>query len=250
MTIELNRRVGALERLVNRLLGQSGTASDHGALAGLADDDHAQYILVTGTRAFTGPAFFTNGTAAAPSIAQASDTDVGLFFGTERLSFSAIGDEKIRFTHSGGGGRLSLKSGGSITWSDSTSTLTTVNSKITDENGGLRVSSNIALTGGVNLENGHLFWSRGSIAGTLIAVVSNAAGDVTIGISGTFVVSDGAGNSAGGVITLTAPGANFNLYDDGGTNTCQLQINANGSVGVIRTAGSRTYAVALNLVWL
>lgn len=34
-------------------LGSSGTL-DHGFLAGLADDDHTQYILVTGTRAFTG----------------------------------------------------------------------------------------------------------------------------------------------------------------------------------------------------
>lgn len=30
--------------------------SDHGGLAGLADDDHTQYILVDGTRAFTGDA--------------------------------------------------------------------------------------------------------------------------------------------------------------------------------------------------
>jgi hypothetical protein len=31
-----------------------GTVVDHGSLTGLADDDHAQYSLVTGTRAFTG----------------------------------------------------------------------------------------------------------------------------------------------------------------------------------------------------
>jgi len=31
-----------------------GAVSDHGELAGLADDDHTQYILVNGTRAFTG----------------------------------------------------------------------------------------------------------------------------------------------------------------------------------------------------
>lgn len=32
----------------------AGAVSDHGALTGLADDDHTQYILVNGTRAFSG----------------------------------------------------------------------------------------------------------------------------------------------------------------------------------------------------
>lgn len=32
----------------------AGAVADHGALTGLADDDHTQYILVTGARAFTG----------------------------------------------------------------------------------------------------------------------------------------------------------------------------------------------------
>jgi hypothetical protein len=34
--------------------GGSGGTSDHGALGGLADDDHTQYVLADGTRAFTG----------------------------------------------------------------------------------------------------------------------------------------------------------------------------------------------------
>jgi hypothetical protein len=32
---------------------QGGGVTDHGALTGLADDDHAQYILVGGSRGFT-----------------------------------------------------------------------------------------------------------------------------------------------------------------------------------------------------
>ncbi len=82
------------------------------------------------------------------------------------------------------------------------------------------------------------------------AVLTNAAGDVTVALSGTFLISDGAGNSAGGVITKTAPGGTFNLYDDGGTNTCQLQVAADGSVTLVRTAGSRTYACSLTLNWI
>lgn len=88
------------------------------------------------------------------------------------------------------------------------------------------------------------------IVGSAQSVIADAAGDVTLVLSGTFTVSDGAGNVAGGVITATAPSGTFNLYDDGGTNTCQLQISAGGAVTVIRTAGSRTYAVNLNLNWM
>jgi hypothetical protein len=33
----------------------TGGATDHGALTGLADDDHSQYLLVSGSRAMTGP---------------------------------------------------------------------------------------------------------------------------------------------------------------------------------------------------
>jgi len=38
--------------------GGGGGVSDHGALTGLADDDHTQYILANGTRAFTGSQSF------------------------------------------------------------------------------------------------------------------------------------------------------------------------------------------------
>lgn len=35
--------------------GASATSQDHGTLSGLADDDHAQYLLTDGTRVLTGP---------------------------------------------------------------------------------------------------------------------------------------------------------------------------------------------------
>ncbi len=38
----------------DRTLGINVSLIDHGSLAGLTDDDHTQYILVTGSRAFTG----------------------------------------------------------------------------------------------------------------------------------------------------------------------------------------------------
>ena len=89
-----------------------------------------------------------------------------------------------------------------------------------------------------------------NVNGTPQTVFPDGAKDVTLVLSGTFVVSDGAGNVAGGVVTAIAPSGTFNLYDDGGTNTCQLQVAADGSITVVRTAGTRTYAVNLDLIWI
>jgi hypothetical protein len=36
------------------------TATNHGALIGLTDDDHTQYVLASGTRAFTGKIYLTS----------------------------------------------------------------------------------------------------------------------------------------------------------------------------------------------
>ncbi len=98
--------------------------------------------------------------------------------------------------------------------------------------------------------NAGLVYRNTGIVGSAQTVIANGTGDVTLVLSGTFAISDGAGNVAGGVITATAPSGSFNLYDDGGTNTCVLAVAADGSVTVIRTAGSRTYAVGLSLIWL
>ena len=38
----------------SQIIGTSATATSHGTLSGLADDDHAQYLLVDGTRAMSG----------------------------------------------------------------------------------------------------------------------------------------------------------------------------------------------------
>jgi len=97
---------------------------------------------------------------------------------------------------------------------------------------------------------GFLHRYASGVNGSATTIIADATGDVTLCLSGTFTISDGAGNTAGGVITKTVPGGTFNLYDDGGTNTCQLQISAGGAVTVIRTAGSRTYAVNLQLNWM
>lgn len=55
-----------------------GSATDHGALVGLADDDHPQYLLVDGTRAMTGSLEIPDGDEAEPAIRFSNDLDTGL----------------------------------------------------------------------------------------------------------------------------------------------------------------------------
>ncbi len=40
--------------VVGAFTSPSGGVTDHGALTGLADDDHPQYVLANGSRAMTG----------------------------------------------------------------------------------------------------------------------------------------------------------------------------------------------------
>ncbi len=47
------------ERLDDNEIALAGLTSDHGALGGLADDDHAQYLLADGTRAVGGDMLMT-----------------------------------------------------------------------------------------------------------------------------------------------------------------------------------------------
>ena len=61
----------------------SNTVTDHGALGGLADDDHTQYILVDGTRAFSGDIDLgTNYITNTGGIDQTAVIDIGDFTGT------------------------------------------------------------------------------------------------------------------------------------------------------------------------
>lgn len=47
--------------LLSQLTPASGSPTDHGQLSGLADDDHLQYAILSGTRAFTGEQEFAAG---------------------------------------------------------------------------------------------------------------------------------------------------------------------------------------------
>jgi hypothetical protein len=169
------------------------------------------------------------------------------------IAVSFAGSKKLDFYSNGFliSTRVQLQAGGAPNLENATASpiQATVNPHRSDANTGLgwattshmvAVSNSLPAAGWVRLSG---------VVGTAVTIIADGVGDVTLVLSGTFTVSDGAGNVAGGVITATAPSGTFNLYDDGGTNTLKLQIAANGAVTVQRTAGSRTYSVTLNLTW-
>lgn len=53
--------------------------TDHGGLAGLADDDHLQYLPIDGTRDMTGPLIAANGAALLPGVAFAGEEGTGMY---------------------------------------------------------------------------------------------------------------------------------------------------------------------------
>lgn len=67
-------------------------AIDHGSIAGLGDDDHTQYVLADGSRAFTGPILAADGTAGATGVGFAGDAGEGLYrIGANRWGLASSG---------------------------------------------------------------------------------------------------------------------------------------------------------------
>jgi hypothetical protein len=170
--------------------------------------------------------------------------------GTEAPTYDDIGNLVLgpsRYvdvsTYRPGGGNNSL-------FYDKTGTATTF--RIEHVNRRISIGSNVFPRGTIHSYDVGGFMVQGfsGVNATPQTVYANVTGDVTLALTGMFVVSDGAGNTAAGTITKIVPSGTFNLYDDGGTNTCQLQVAADGSVVVVRTAGSRTYTIMLTLLWL
>lgn len=118
----------------------SGGVTDHGALTGLSDDDHTQYVLATGTRDITGPQKitcatlpelalqFSDATSEGALIIEHGSQFIGLFeaFGpsesrpsyqnTVAFTASVADTGKIIFltNHSGYGIRLQINNDGKI----------------------------------------------------------------------------------------------------------------------------------------
>jgi hypothetical protein len=104
--VTLTRDLGRTDRRWRTLYVDSivsttpiGGVSDHGALTGLADDDHAQYLLISGTRPMNGPLQLTAGTITAPSLTFSGDTNTGAFQpSADIFGIATAGEERVRFT--------------------------------------------------------------------------------------------------------------------------------------------------------
>ena len=85
----------------------AGSPADHGQLSGLGDDDHIQYAILTGLRAFTGEQEFAAGIdVSAGDITVANNTDVLVgatsvtSFGSDSQRLGIVGDTSIDLTQS------------------------------------------------------------------------------------------------------------------------------------------------------
>lgn len=96
---------------------------------------------------------------------------------------------------------------------------------------------------------GFMFVTKTGINGTVQTIIPNGTGDVTRRLYIRGVIEDGTGGSATLGGGISAPGSMW-LWDDGGTNRVTLTLAANGEVTVQRTAGSRTYSIAVTITWL
>lgn len=95
--------------LVDTLWEQGGGVSDHGALDGLADDDHSQYLLADGTRIVTGDFTVGNGTGARRIIVDgAADQYRGLYLQTAGENRFAIVLDDIAESGSAAGSDLNI----------------------------------------------------------------------------------------------------------------------------------------------
>jgi len=73
--------------------GNTSTVNDHGALNGLADDDHVQYALVDGSRDFTGTVGGIDPVAATDFVTLGYMTELGT--GTQRITYDSTAGLEI-----------------------------------------------------------------------------------------------------------------------------------------------------------
>jgi hypothetical protein len=81
----------------------SGTSSARGFMSSLSAGPSRWNIYAEGTASnyFAGQCQFGAGSALAPSITLAGDTDTGIFFGTDVVAISTVGTERMRVTATG-----------------------------------------------------------------------------------------------------------------------------------------------------
>ncbi len=224
-------------------------ATDHGNLAGLSDDDHTQYSLVDGTRAYTGAVTVNNLTINSGSII---DSSGAISFGNENLSTTGTlsvdnavtfntSEAAVNFTVAGDSNPGLFKVDGTAN-TVNVNTLIFAGGSITDSTGAISFGNeNLSTTGtlsagaitGTSVTTG---LTTGRVIYTTTAGLLTSSGNLTYsGSTFSNIYTNSTGASANGMIiteNLTAGNSNFPSAI-GGT------INFNSG------AGTHVYGVAM-----
>jgi len=213
----------------SKITGSSATAQDHGSLSGLSDDDHAQYLLVDGTRGVeaSAPALIFKDTDCTDSdinaqiLVAATDTgtgaeDVDVTFGQQ------VAGNLTTF--------LTSDADGSLTIGQSSQAV---------------VFNSSAVTGVTTLTMaGDLTLSAGA-ARSIAVATDNTEGDALSIVSG----SGGTGDVNGGALNLTGGAAGSGGANTGGSVTIAGGVDAGvdtgGSVTINGGAGDTNGSVNL-----
>jgi hypothetical protein len=92
-------------------------------------------------------------------------------------------------------------------------------------------------------------WNHDAVSNSALTIIPNATGDVTYVGTFMFSVYDNTNaTSNGGTVTLNPGGGAVTLLSDG-TDILQITCAADGSVTIIRSAGTHTFRVAIWGVW-
>lgn len=94
-----------------------------------------------------------------------------------------------------------------------------------------------------------IFTTKTVVAGIVVIIVANGTGDVTTILRASVITKPSTGTAQTGSVQLLN-NSSTNIFNDGGTDIVELRVNADGSLDVRRTAGSLTYTVVIDAIWL
>lgn len=114
---------------------------------------------------------------------------------------------------------------------------------------GINRSSPQGALHGLQTLGGFLYWEFDGVDATTRTALP--AGSVAYSATFLYNTRSSAGTPViNGSVGNKALGASLVINTDGGTNTCTLTVNADGSVSVVRTAGTVTYKVQLWIIYM
>ena len=224
-------------RLVGGSGGGSSGVSVHSSLGGLLDDDHKQYILVDGTRAFTG------------AVTVGSDGlghDVTFHSGTgSDLFFWDASEEKLTITGTNAQTALDIADG-NVTISDNLDVDGTTNLDAVDIDGNVQLDGTFTIgTSG----NGYEVIMHGSSSGNYIKyddgadelILTNDTKIMFHDSGGEYIGASADGHleiDAGTTLDITAPTVDLNSSTEFNIDTAAYDLNATDTTSLTMAANA------------